>query len=165
MSEAENFDEPAAPVSTGRRIMQFAWLAVTFVIVALCFTQMPAAWLNARRLIDPARFHTKVVDIEVVGRGPVSMTIEYRLPDAGGREVSVRSSGGIIAKYQYDRLAEKAAAEGKRPLLEVVYDTENPRSSCLRDRQNGLPTIGITLLALGLAVWEIVGLLKSFRRE
>jgi len=63
MSDAEYLDDPAPPVSTGRRIAQFAWLAVTFVIVALCFVQMPPAWLNAQRLLDPARYRTKVVDV------------------------------------------------------------------------------------------------------
>jgi hypothetical protein len=167
MVREQDFDVimPAEPVSLGRRIGQFAGLGFTILIVILCLRQLPTAWLNLKHLTDPERFPKQLVEVEVSRRRTLSITFDYTLKLRDERDVPGTASGGLIAKYQYNRLAEEAERKGGKPQFEVIYDVRSPARGRLRDRMGGVPTLVILVFGVLYGAWEVERLVKSFRRE
>jgi len=162
MSRRENFDVAGeAPVSTGRRIGQFASFGFTVVIVLLCLRMLPTAWLNLRHLTDPERFPAELANVELERRSALSITLRYQC--VGKDNVRGVASGGIIAKWQYDKLTAEAKERGGTPQFKVVYDARNPKRARLFDRMGGVETFAVLLFGLAYGTWELRRIVRSYR--
>ena len=163
MSRRENLDvAEEAPVSTGRRVGQFVSFGFTLVIVILCLRLLPTAWLNLRHLTDPERFPAELANVELERRSALSITLRYKCVEKS--DVQGLASGGLIAKWQYDKLAAEAEETGGAPQFKVVYDARNPKRARLFDRMGGVETLAVLLFGLAYGAWELRRIVRSYRR-